>query len=95
MAFSFAQSKPSEPELNNTELEEMMIVNQKIREYFYEGFTSEIDEKHRLRAFELLADRKVITKKDKFNAAILRQNTDAILCDGKLKSLGPGYYYLA
>lgn len=53
------------------------------------------DKKHREQIFQLLADNKVITAKDKFRAALILQHTAAKFCDGELTSISPENFLLA
>lgn len=53
------------------------------------------DKKHREQIFQLLADNKVITVKDKFRAALILQHTAAKFCDGELTSISPENFLLA
>lgn len=53
------------------------------------------DKVHREKIFELLAENKVITIKDKIRAAWILQHTVAKICDGKLTSMSPENFLLA
>lgn len=53
------------------------------------------DKNHREQIFQLLAENKVITAKDKFRAALILQHTNAKICDGELTSLSPENFLLA
>lgn len=53
------------------------------------------DKKHREQIFQLLAENKVITAKDKFRAALILQHTAAKFCDGELTSISPENFLLA
>ncbi|MFN5416592.1 MAG: hypothetical protein ACK5B9_06005 [Flavobacteriia bacterium] len=55
----------------------------------------EYDKKHREQIFQLLADNKVITAKDKFRAAMILQHTAAKFCAGELTSISPENFLLA
>lgn len=53
------------------------------------------DKVHREKVFQLLADNKVITPKDKIRSAFILQHTVARICDGELTSLSPENFLLA
>lgn len=53
------------------------------------------DKKHREQIFQLLADNKIITAKDKYRAALILQHTAAKICDGELTSISPENFLLA
>lgn len=53
------------------------------------------DKKHRAQVFQLLAENKVISPKDKIRAAWILQHTVAQYCDGKLTSMSPENFLLA
>jgi outer membrane murein-binding lipoprotein Lpp len=53
------------------------------------------DKKHREQIFQLLAENKVITAKDKFRAALILQHTAAKFCDGELTSISPENFLMA
>jgi hypothetical protein len=55
----------------------------------------EYDKKHREQIFQLLADNKIITARDKFRAALILQHTAAKFCDGELTSISPENFLLA
>lgn len=55
----------------------------------------EYDKKHREQIFQLLAENKVITAKDKYRAALILQHTAAKFCDGELTSISPENFLLA
>ncbi len=53
------------------------------------------DKVHREQIFQLLAENKVITSRDKIRAAWILQHTAAKFCDGKLTSISPENFLLA
>lgn len=53
------------------------------------------DKKHREQIFQLLAENKIITAKDKYRAALILQHTAAKFCDGALTSISPENFLLA
>ena len=53
------------------------------------------DKKHREQIFQLLADDKVITAKDKMRAAWILQHTNAKLCNGEVTSISSENFLLA
>lgn len=53
------------------------------------------DQRHRLRVLELLAEGRILLPEDKVRAALLLQHTNAIFCDGQLKSESLENYLLA
>lgn len=53
------------------------------------------DKKHRKQIFQLLAENKVITAKDKIRAAWILQHTAAKFCEGELTSISPENFLLA
>jgi len=55
----------------------------------------EYDKKHREQIFQILAENKVVTPKDKIRSAWILQHTAAKLCDGELTSISPENFLLA
>lgn len=55
----------------------------------------EYDKRHREQIFQLLAENKVLTPKDKIRAAWILQHTAARLCDGQLTSISPENFLMA
>ncbi len=53
------------------------------------------DKIHREKVFELLADNKIITFKDKYRASLILQHTAAKMCNGEITSISPENYLLA
>lgn len=53
------------------------------------------DKMHREQIFELLAENRVLTSKDKIRAAWILQHTAAKFCDGQLTSVSPENFLLA
>ena len=53
------------------------------------------DKVHREKIFQLLAEDKVITAKDKYRASWILQHTVAKICDGQLTSMSPENFLLA
>ncbi|MEJ5995941.1 hypothetical protein WG904_16045 [Pedobacter sp. Du54] len=53
------------------------------------------DKIHREQIFQLLAENKVLTSKDKIRAAWILQHTAAKLCEGELTSISPENFLLA
>tara|TARA_R110000868_G_scaffold131361_4_gene341405 strand:+ start:4921 stop:5490 length:570 start_codon:yes stop_codon:yes gene_type:complete len=80
--------------INNQELIKMIEVDQKMRQEDTTDFEL-IDQKHRKRVFELLAENQIKTPIDKYNAALILQHTNAIYCDNMLKSISPENFLLA
>lgn len=55
----------------------------------------EYDKVHREKIFQLLAENKVITIKDKIHAAWILQHTAAKICEGQVTSMSPENFLLA
>lgn len=55
----------------------------------------EYDKVHREKIFQLLAENKVITSKDKIRAAWILQHTVAKICEGEVTSMSPENFLLA
>lgn len=53
------------------------------------------DQVHRAQVFQLLAENKVLTRKDKIRAAWILQHTAGKICDGAVTSISPENYLLA
>ncbi len=53
------------------------------------------DKMHREQIFQLLAENRVLTSKDKIRAAWILQHTAAKFCDGELTSISPENFLLA
>jgi hypothetical protein len=53
------------------------------------------DKKHREQIFQLLAENKLVTPKDKVRAAWILQHTAAKYCEGEITSLSPENFLLA
>ncbi|SRX76011.1 hypothetical protein [Aequorivita antarctica] len=82
------------PVNDNEELIEMVLKDQKMRLENFENL-EEIDQEHRTKVMELLADGKIITNKDKLNAALILQHTNLTYCNDNLTSLSNENYLLA
>ncbi len=102
LAISFSCSNKSKNQIiekgDNLLIEEMYKKDIEIRELDVKTDTvnlEEYDKKHREQVFQLLAESKVITPKDKIRAAWILQHTAAKICDGKLTSLSPENFLLA
>ncbi|WP_407524351.1 hypothetical protein PDL71_01270 [Lacibacter sp. MH-610] len=83
---------------DNLLIEEMYKKDIEIRELDAKTDTVNLeayDKVHREKIFQLLADNKVITPKDKIRAAWILQHTAAKICDGELTSLSPENFLLA
>ena len=80
---------------NNYELEQMIKKDQEIRTNDSDEPFEPIDQKHRLRVFEMLVNGELQTATDNENAALLLQHTAATYCNDKLVSVSPENYYLA
>lgn len=83
---------------DNPLIEEMYKKDIEIRELDAKTDTVNLeayDKVHREKIFQLLADNKVITPKDKIRAAWILQHTVAKICDGELTSLSPENFLLA
>jgi len=79
---------------DNQELIEMLVTDQKLRSDENADYEP-TDLKHRTRIFELLADNKIITNTDKFNAALILQHTGVTYCNNILTSNSPENFLLA
>lgn len=79
---------------DNIELKNMVIKDQEMRQLDTLDMEP-LDKKHRMKVMEMLAQGKVKTQKDKFNAALILQHTALTYCDQKLVSISPENYYLA
>lgn len=90
----FSCKKNEEIISDNIELKNMVIKDQEMRQLDTLDMEP-IDKKHRMKVMELLAQGKVKTQKDKFNAALILQHTALTYCDQKLVSISPENYYLA
>lgn len=83
---------------DNPLIEEMYKKDIEIRELDAKTDTVNLeayDKVHREKIFQLLAENKVITPKDKIRAAWILQHTVAKICDGELTSLSPENFLLA
>ncbi len=80
---------------NNSELEQMVVQDQKMRMKDSNEPTEPKDKIHRHRVMELLSNNLVKTPDDKFNAALILQHTALTYCNNELKSISPENYYLA
>lgn len=83
---------------DNTLIKEMYQKDIDIRELDAKTDTvnlEEYDKKHREKIFQLLAENKVITTKDKIRAAWILQHTAAKICNGELTSISPENFLLA
>jgi hypothetical protein len=79
---------------NNVELEKMVAKDQEIRVKNISNY-DEIDQQHRIRLMEMIADGKIKTDKDKLNAALILQHTSLTYCNEKLTSSSNENYLLA
>lgn len=84
----------SSPVINNAELEQLVVTDQKMRENDTLDMEP-IDKVHRLRVMEMLAADQIQTNEDKFNAALILQHTALTFCNGNLVSISPENYYMA
>jgi len=83
---------------DNLLIKEMYQKDIEIRELDAKSDTvnlEECDKKHREQIFQLLAENKVVTPKDKIRAAWILQHTAAKICNGELTSLSPENFLLA
>lgn len=90
--------EPTAEKEDNPLIEEMYLKDIEIRELDAKTDTvnlEEYDKIHREKIFQLLAENKVITPKDKIRAACILQHTAAKICDGELTSLSPENFLLA
>ena len=90
--------EPTAEKEDNPLIEEMYLKDIEIRELDAKTDTvnlEEYDKIHREKIFQLLAENKVITPKDKIRAAWILQHTAAKICDGELTSLSPENFLLA
>jgi len=79
---------------DNQELIEMLVADQEVRNDENANYEP-TDLRHRRRIFELLADNKIVTNSDKFNAALILQHTGVIYCNDVLKSNSAENFLLA
>lgn len=85
-------------EVDNSLIKEIYLKDIEIRELDAKTDTvnlEEYDKKHREQIFQLLAENKVITSRDKIRAAWILQHTAAKFCDGELTSLSSENFLLA
>jgi len=80
---------------DNIELEKMVQKDQETRQSQNDEPLESIDKEHRKRVLEMLAQGKIKTVNDKYNAALILQHTNLIICNGKLMSISSENYYLA
>ncbi|MDX1904997.1 MAG: hypothetical protein SFU27_12640 [Thermonemataceae bacterium] len=84
--------------VDNSLIKEIYLKDIEIRELDAKTDTvnlEEYDKKHREQIFQLLAENKVITSRDKIRAAWILQHTAAKFCDGELTSLSSENFLLA
>jgi hypothetical protein len=87
------QIPPEESVMDNIELDQIVLKDQETSE---SGELMEArDKRNRQRVMELLAGNQIRTPADKFNAALILQQTALQYCGGELKSMSPENYYLA
>lgn len=89
---SIEDNKPSS---DNAELIKMAKEDQADRMKDSDEPLEPKDEVRRKRVMELLADNRIITNRDKFNAALILQHTGLMFCNNELKSMSVENYYLA
>ena len=83
---------------DNPLIEELYLKDIKIRELDVKNDTINLenyDKVHREQIFQLLAENKVVTNRDKIRAAWILQHTAAKFCDGELTSISPENFLLA
>ncbi len=83
---------------DNALLEELYLKDVEIRELDEKTDTVNLenyDKVHREHVFQLLAENKVLTVRDKIRAAWILQHTAAKLCDGEVTSLSPENFLMA
>lgn len=82
-------TKNRKPEIkDHAILKEMIVKDQEMRSNDTLDMEP-IDKTHRQRVMDLLANSKIITTQDKFNAALILQHTALIFCNEKLISVSP------
>ena len=80
---------------HNIELQKLVVADQKDRMSGSDEPWEPKDELRRKRIFVLLANNKILTAKDKLNAALILQHTGMVFCNKKLKSKSMENHYLA
>lgn len=83
---------------DNALIEELYLKDIEIRELDAKTDTVNLenyDKVHRAQLFQLLAENKVVTSRDKIRAAWILQHTAAKFCDGELTSISPENFLLA
>jgi hypothetical protein len=98
LSCSSTKQKQAIAKEDNPLIEEMYKKDIEIRELDAKTDTvnlEEYDKVHREKIFQVLADNKVVTPKDKIKAAWILQHTAAKICDGELTSLSPENFLLA
>lgn len=79
---------------DNAELIEMVKKDQQVRQSNSSDYEP-VDKNHREKVMSMLANGKIITGLDKFNAALILQHTALIFCNDELQSLSAENYLLA
>lgn len=85
-------------EKDNPLVEKLYLKDLEIRELDAKTGTvnlEDYDKIHREQIFQLLAENKVVTSRDKIRAAWILQHTAAKYCDGELTSISPENFLLA
>ncbi len=85
-------------EVDNSLIKEIYLKDIEIRELDAKTDTinlEEYDKKHREQIFQLIAENKVVTSRDKIRAASILQHTAAKYCDGELTSISSENFLLA
>lgn len=83
---------------DNSLIEKLYLKDVEIRELDAKTDTVNLenyDKVHREQIFQLLAENKVVTVRDKIRAAWILQHTAARICDGELTSLSPENFLMA
>jgi hypothetical protein len=95
--FSCTSTKniPAQVISDNEQLKEMVKKDQEMRNSNSNDPMEPVDQIHRRKVMELLANGLVRTFEDKLNAALILQHTALTFCGDQLKSISPENYYLA
>lgn len=98
IACSTNNSESKVLEKDNPIIQDLYLKDIEIRELDARTDTvnlEEYDKVHREKIFQLLAENKVITSKDKIRAAWILQHTAAKICEGEVTSMSPENFLLA
>ncbi len=95
---SIKNNEQVEETKDNPLIKELYLKDVEIRELDAKTDTVNLenyDKVHREQIFQLLAENKVVTNRDKIRAAWILQHTAAKFCDGELTSISPENFLLA